>query len=153
MVIRRKRMKVEYSELVHSPVSRRAGCRSLIAGRGPKSYSKVATSSVRIDTTSTAEINRNDVNNTVHTDVRPMSVIFRLTLVSKTLFRTRTQSSHRGHRASCRGHIFLIREYGIVLHAIYSNHLWPDASEIPYKTTKRRVQNANVDVVRRRCSM
>lgn len=91
-------------KLIDSPVSRR-GRSSLDAGRGSTPYSKVATSPARASTISTTKIGSNDVSNTVHTDVRPMSVIFRRALV-RTHFRTR--SSRRGHRVSCRDHIFFI---------------------------------------------
>lgn len=63
-------------KLVDSPVSGR-GRSSLDAGRGSTPYSKVVTSPARASTTSTTEIGSNDVRNTVLTDVRPMSVIFR----------------------------------------------------------------------------
>lgn len=92
-------------KLIDSPVSRR-GRSSLDAGRGSTPYSKVATSPARASTISTTKIGSNDVSNTVHTDVRPMSVIFRRALV-RTHFRTR--SSRRGHRVSCRDHIFFSR--------------------------------------------
>lgn len=93
---------------IHSPVSRRG--RSLDVERDSRSSSKVATSSARANTTSTAEVSSNDVSNTVLTDVKPISVIFQPTHS----FHTRDRSSsQRDHRVPCRDHIFFRFESSI----------------------------------------